>query len=455
MARFYRSSTSARGTKNEPKCDGTLKTTQSGLATAFLGQKKSAIVKSDRVKPTQYETCWIDTSSFGLGGSSQNGALCIVPGSNPPEYFYLRITSKIPFALSTSAISLPGFSTMTVGSTSPNQPTVNFSYMALNAIADNALLGKIKDEKFSLGVALGEAKETANLLLDLTEDLLSMVDFVRRGRKDPFGFAKWLISDKKGREIMNGKNHWRSYEKKYKSHPHLKGGYKNRSFSKRELSILGFATSTAANRWMQYRYGMIPTYNDILKLFDIAIAQAGTEPIISSRVTIPFPKTTAVSGTVGGYAVTKSKVIGRHQVKVWYRVSKPVSRSRSQWGMSFLDIPSIIYELTPFSWMLDWVWPVGETLSVLSATRGLVFSHGYRSQFCEVDMEANFNPYPTTGVTAGPIDPLKAKYGAFSRTPLSEFPLPSFPSLQNPFGYHTGQRIADVLSLIRQNINFK
>lgn len=456
MSRYFQSSYSRSGTTTRPTdCEGRTTTYNSGGATSYLGRRKSPIVKSDGVKPTDYSCCWIERNKGGMGTSEQNGILCPIEGTFPQAYKYLRIKSKIPFYLETANIDVPGFAAMSIGLQAPNQPAVRFTYEGLNAVADNAILGKIKDEKFALGVAIGEAKETANLLLDLTEDLASMVDFVRHGRKNPIGFAKWLLADKKGRDLINGRPHWKSYEKAYLSHPHLKGGYKNRRFSKRELTILGVTTQAAANRWMQYRYGMIPTYNDMLKLFDIAIEQVSVEPIISSRVTIPFPKDIKIKSPIGAYAVHSEEVVGRHQIKVWYKVKKPVTRSRAQWGIHFLDIPSILYELTPFSWMLDWLYPIGSTLEVLSATRGLTFLQGYRSQYCSVKVKADYTPYPTTGVATANADSAEFIYGAFHRQSLGSFPLPSMPSFQNPFGYHTGQRIVDVLSLIRQSINFK
>lgn len=448
--RYNHSAYGATGSEVLPQCDGSSRTRKGGGDTAYARSLKANIRTSDFLKPTAYLAAWVGEHKMGQYRSVQNGALCGTGGIH--ESIRLKNIYTGPFAVYT-APTLPGFSGFYFGGTA--SPSAVWTFEGLDRVADMAILGKIKDQKLELGVLLGEAAETANLFCDLTEDLLSIVKFVRTGKRDPLGFMHYLLTKDK-RDILNGKPHWPSYERKYKRHASLAGvhRYKDRRFSKRELTFLGVTSQAAANRWMQYRYGAIPVYNDIIAIFDYLITVSQAEPLVTSRVTIPFPKILGINLGPGQHA-TDVKVEGFQQLKVWYKVSDPKLRNSVQLGIDLQSFPSLLYELTPFSWMLDWAFPIGKSLSALNATRGLSFYCGYRSQKCEVQLNASYIGSNISGVVNSPLYGASAKYGAFQRMVLETFPRVHPPVLENPFGYHTGQRITDCLSILRQFTNFK
>lgn len=448
--RFNHSSYGFRGQLTRQRCAGSDTVSSAGGGVAHMRSAKSPIQKSDFLKPTAYKAFWVGEHMIGMTRAEQAGDLCSDGRGN---FYYRKLILTNGFSFGPTP-ELPGFSNFSIVGT--QSPVATWTYAGLNRVADMALLAKIKDQKLDLGVLLGEAKETAELFVDLTEDLLSMVKFIKTGKRDPLGFMHYLLTKDK-RDLLNGKPHWPSYERKYKRHMSIGGvhRYKDRRFSKQELTFLGVTSQAAANRWMQYRYGMIPVYNDIISIFDYLVMVSQTEPLITSRVTIPMPKLASVSvGT--NLSTIETEHEGFQQVKVWYKVSDPKVRNSVQLGIDSLSLPATIWELTPFSFMIDWAFPIGASLSALNATRGLTFYCGYRSMRSEVKTKAvHSGGILSNGVLTMPTQPAKASYGAFERVTLASFPSVHPPVLENPFGYHTGQRIIDCISLLRQFINFK
>lgn len=265
-----------------------------------------------------------------------------------------------------------------------------------------------------------------------------------------------MTTKPKGRPNLNGRAHWPQYAKMnddFASRSRRLGIPDNRKFSRRELKILGVTSQAAANRWLQYRYGMIPAYNDLIKIFDDLIIKSDEPQTYSARVTIPLGDLGPAAHSSNNLRVNEGKGEGFQQVKVWFNATNPRVRSLAQRGLDITSLPSIAWELTPFSFMVDWFYPVGDSLEALSATRGLSFAYGYKSQKYEVKDGKTHWAVASEGGTkySSSVDgAAKLSYGAFQRVPITSFPLVRFPEVENPFGIHTGQRITDVLAIGKQ-----
>lgn len=91
--------------------------------------------------------------------------------------------------------------------------------------------------------------------------------------------------------------------------------------------------------------------------------------------------------------------------------------------------PLLAYELTKFSFVLDWVWPIGSWIESLGATAGWTFYSGYTMERTESwtffsGLKDNFG----TSVIEG------SRYCfQFRRVRLTSFPIPGLPGFKSPF----------------------
>jgi hypothetical protein len=130
-----------------------------------------------------------------------------------------------------------------------------------------------------------------------------------------------------------------------------------------------------SDQWLEYRYGINPLAQDMAKaafLFSQSSKKASNRlriskhkvALSSSSVSQPFVK------PVPGFQVTAQlKKEWEHEVtaKVYYRIRPYMDDAYllAQLGISPTQIVSLIYELTPFSFVLDWFSNLGSWLHAI------------------------------------------------------------------------------------------
>lgn len=434
------------------QCDGSSTTAKTAEQTYYTGVLKSPVIASDGFIPTDYRTAWYNQQPGQYRNDDFNTATTCGSGSN---IYYGKRKVFSPITIDFIA-SVPGFD-FVQGPSASYLPSANFSYANHNRLVDAALLQKIKDNKLSLGVTAGEAKESVDLVLDLVEDVVTLVKHVKTGLTRPGDLVHYLLTKPKGRPNLNGKPHWPKVAKAYdEGNIYLQSRRRRNNYhlaDDKGYQLTRALGESVANRWLQFRYGMIPLYNDVNAILEYVVTIPAEQLIYSARVTIPF------SGfpmpPAGAHRkVISAEVNGFQQKKVWYKVSDTAARKKIQEGWHPSDILRTAYELIPFSFMLDWLWPLGDTLENLNATVGLTFYAGYHSMKVEVtNMKTIHTGGSWSGKATSPLDDANvANCGAFERRRITSFPMVTLPSFRNPFGEHTGQRIADVVSIIFQTL---
>lgn len=412
--------------------------------------------------PTEYTALWVNSLLDGTLHGKESITPC------PPGELGMPWTPRVrthSIGYWPKLVQPPGFNTFNSNFATGSPPSANFTYQRLNLVADAAILNKIRDQKLDLGVTLGEARETINLALDLAEDLVSVIKWVKKGVRHPGQFVNYMLTKPSGRPNLRGKPHWTKYEieqsqrltqaKKDKM-PLWKQQQELRKLDKKTLKSMGLLSHAAANRWLQIRYGCTPAYNDLLKILEECRTGRANEldNLVSARVTIPFKPGTYAGSSALRPAVIDDKFEGKcfQQIKVWFKVSDPKARDLVQRGLHPIQLTSVLYELTPFSFMLDWLLPVGDTLASLASTIGITFVCGYRSMRSEVKVRTA-NVQTGTGFKFSQTDEDRATHviGAYHRLPLTKFPsIIQVPTVENPYGIHTGQRITDTVAILHQ-----
>ena len=206
-----------------------------------------------------------------------------------------------------------------------------------------------------------------------------------------------------------------------------------------------------ANKYLEYKYGWQPLMSDLHGLQEkLHEKDLRKQQLIRATATA---STTEVQSTTkwGGNAIVKTT--GSTKSVLFGSVARPDLAKANSWGL--INPLSVAWELVPFSFAIDWLMPIGNTLSALTATAGLDFFRGYinRKESTTVTQigETRFDNYmyPDEYHSGGSFG---ATSWSFERSPLSQFPLPQI-YVTNPFMNKKGEakvgRLTNALALLR------
>lgn len=211
-------------------------------------------------------------------------------------------------------------------------------------IAQNRALGKLSELKVNWGEAFATRAQTCDLVGDNILGIAKIALLIRRGQ--------W---DKLHRLIG-------------------KPGRRGRKTIRTFLDL-----------WLQYQYGWYPLVSDIYSLADIQNARDNENQhsyhfnvrgyyVEEIKANTFGPKDTLLNAHMKKYTYVKARS------KLWYELgtaSDEFGRSLDQLG---IRNPALLaWELLPYSFVIDWVFPIGSWLESFSAQNGLKFLSGTRS----------------------------------------------------------------------------
>lgn len=111
-------------------------------------------------------------------------------------------------------------------------------------------------------------------------------------------------------------------------------------------------------------------------------------------------------------------------------VATPANEALIKAAALRVNNPALLaWELIPFSFLVDWVLPIGEMLDAVGATAGWNFYSGYLMErsVCEYEYGSAAGNNQKTDLTG------KRRMFQFRRTRLTSFPMPGWSGLKNPF----------------------
>lgn len=182
--------------------------------------------------------------------------------------------------------------------------------------------------------------------------------------------------------------------------------------------------------WLELQYGWIPLMSDLYgglnhlyrrSRFQIPYvtgkAQQGGEDILTQNCN-------AVED--GFSTVLKFRQQQVVRIGLFYQISNPVLAELSSLGL--INPLEIVWELTRYSFVVDWFIPIGSWLSALTADAGMTFISGYKSSSSEMRFDgATPVSIPNgTSIVEGTVSPpsLGGKMKAFVRTCYASSPVP-------------------------------
>lgn len=285
-------------------------------------------------------------------------------------------------------------------------PLLTYNELARNNVAIRL---KVKDAAVNLSVSAAEFKKTVTGLAQNFNDIVGIYRAVRKGN---FGKAmSYLKPDLRARAPRQG-----------------------------------FSTRDAAGRWLELQYAINPLIGDL---------EAGYKYINENREALMTYSVSAnLNATVPEHSIASDsymslKASGRRGVrtKVHFLIDNPRLREASRLG---LTNPLVVaWELIPYSFVIDWLLPVGNMLEALDATVGTTFISGTRTRWVDVDVVGTTNPeylgfadWPNSGMS--PVA-ASSKIYSISREALTSYPM-VLPYAKNPF---STSHLINAVALVR------
>lgn len=211
-------------------------------------------------------------------------------------------------------------------------------------------------------------------------------------------------------------------------------------------------SSLGANGWCEFTYGWNPLISDIRNVAENVVGFVRNNDIVTASSTRKLNERSSTPYSndgitvIGGIPVNTTGVI---RVRFGVKLKPGYDDSLAKW--SSLNPVSVLYELTPYSFVLDWFLDMGSYMRNLETALlyGNYFVNGYTSTLIRVERVANVNYYnPNQGGEAKSLVGNAARADcSFSRTLLSSYPTPYLPSFEVDLG---SSQLISAAALLRQ-----
>jgi len=333
--------------------------------------------------------------------------------SLPDGYYQSTFTGKAPALYA-------GYNVWRSGGYQP-QDLIFFQQQAeAKAVAD------LKDQKANLVQAYAERMQTANMF---ASNINSIVGCVRNLRAGNYYAAVEALG-----QSVNVARQNRKFQVRYAKNP----------------------AEAVANSWLQLQYGWKPLLSDLYGSIEL-IAQAQAREIRnkvkSTLHRTQTQKTELTTSPVSGlYIVDESYTV---RYIIYYTVENDELHSLSQLGI--LNPLYIAWELMPWSFVVDWFWPVGNYINGLDATAGLRFDSGCKTTFHRRTEKVICKGIQVSGPARYEANLEGARFMVHcKREKLSGFPTISFPQFKNPISpYHVANAMALLTQVFSKDWKFR
>lgn len=295
---------------------------------------------------------------------------------------------------------------------------------------DNKLLSKIKGQTLPLIMLYKERHQTGRMVTKLLDDMVFFARNYRRPERllQHYGFA---------RNPRRNSYVWRNYRRAIRRYNAQK------------------AVKTVGDYYLEWRFGWGPLFSDLeagLK----ANAEAEKKGMrTSARAGLPYEFENSYihpepsNAAVDGHCVSR----GYYGLKATYHITDIALAAAVQ----IMDVPETVWDMTPWSFIIDRVVNISKYLNLRNATAGMEFISGCRSDYRVHTITGISNVKTGMTVSGSPLiyhtvwnGPPRVEV-SFNRTPMSGFPEPT---LEYPWhDFFDSNYIADYVTLINQRFN--
>lgn len=251
--------------------------------------------------------------------------------------------------------------------------------------AETEALNKLRDARIDLGAMLAESRETVNFIADMAQLLYYILWEAKRGRWDRIG------------RLLGHKYHPR----------------------------------TAAEAWLAYAFGIQPIVSDIYGAME-AFKKGLTEKDALIHVSRTVRNTvTPVFIPTGSWtwATQRGRVDELCKVVIYAKIADSTIAALSSWGV--INPAAAIWEGLGWSFLVDWLLPIGNFLQALGSTAGLTFVGGTKTIRLYANLTYEIWPFIAGTTLQGSPCVCKYKALATSRTVYNDWPT-AWPYIKNP-----------------------
>lgn len=241
---------------------------------------------------------------------------------------------------------------------------------------------RLNEGKAKVGQYLAESKQSASMIADSGTDLLNLLLKVKR------------------REFSN-------FPKEF-----------------------GLSLRKGRDAYLQWQFGWKPLCSDIHALWENLIGRAPIQPFLRAarEIKTPFEYTTSF----GGYPCD---VKIKHTDKCVLYASLSEQTLANMQSYDVINPLSLAWELVPYSFVVDWFAPIGNTLAALTATAGLDFVGGFSTQIRE-----------GTNTIRCSVGHVEQEFYLMSRYAYDSFPQAGYYGKTNPLNLDKAQKLLALLS---------
>lgn len=211
-----------------------------------------------------------------------------------------------------------------------------------------------------------------------------------------------------------------------------------------------------ASVYLQYVYGWIPLMSDIHGIMEMMKGSANRPLLLHGRGVSYQQAQSPVSSRYYFSEKTRinlgpMEVRGKVKCNLWGRIDPNHTTLRTINQLGLLNPLSLAYDLTPWSFVVDWFVPVGNVLAAMSAPAGLTFVDGSVSGRWSMNgpYEEDRDRFTVTSVQSNVLATGIANHESWRRDSLSNWPLPGLWINSNPFA---GDRPLKALALAVTNL---
>lgn len=273
-----------------------------------------------------------------------------------------------------------------------NPPAPN--YEEVRSMASWNMYKKLSRQKAQAMVSFLERRKTASMILDRTKSIANLAFMLWRG-DFPSVIKQLGLSTRhlKSRDAKQMRRYVHKYRRKYGIYPPDLRGLPSEPRVRQAIgNVSGF--------YMEIRYGFRPLVGDLdsgmKALADIVPPSyfnvtGGYELTRDESSSLPYGKETLITASSRTLTMKYSVTV---------KSTCEFANFVTKFGLD--DVFSTGYEAIPFSWMLDWVYPVGQYLKNVNAVSGLKIKQSCLTEFTRFHSMTQFtapSEYPYRGST--------------------------------------------------------
>lgn len=294
----------------------------------------------------------------------------------------------------------------------------------------NSMLNNIKDSKVNLVQAFAERAQTAQLIEQSALRMVKMFSALKRGNLSAAAVALGVKPPSKRKNLA----------------------FKRRVLKARRQRNHTAMTDALSQGVLEVQYGWRPLLQDIYGAHEAISKRNFSEITLTKSSSVSISDTLVEklpSAGTYGFGTRTSTVTSVRRMKINYALSLPEIHSLSQVGVS--NPALVMWELTPWSFVIDWFLPIGNYLSSLDATLGLRFISGSTSNRYTKKTVARITwNYLGAAKITGYAEAVNQGDG-YSRYVMADFPSTSLPTLKSPVSLEHALNAISLLSMHRKS----